>query len=78
MNRTLQTDWIHFEATIDTLEIHRRHGNDAYKTSAVNRKTIRRGILNTGYERLKNYQQYAPIKNGKEKFARILIRHTSI
>ena len=23
MNRTLQTDWIHFEATSDTLEIHR-------------------------------------------------------
>ena len=66
MNRTLQTDWIHFEATIDTLEIHRRHGNDAYESSAVSRETIRHGMLNTGYERLKNYNNMHPSKMAKK------------
>jgi hypothetical protein len=37
---------------------------------------IKAGILNDGYEILKNYKRYAPIKDGKEKFARILIQKT--
>ena len=44
------------------------------ETLAVSKEIIRHGILNDGYEILKNYQRYAPIKDGKEKFARILIQ----
>ena len=47
---------------------------DTNETLAVSREIIRHGILNDGYEILKNYQRYAPIKDGKEKFARILIQ----
>ena len=50
---------------------------DTNETLAVSREIIRHGILNDGYEILKNYQRYAPIKDGKEKFARILIRRIS-
>ena len=47
---------------------------DTNETLAVGREIIRHGILNDGYEILKNYQRYAPIKDGREKFARILIQ----
>ena len=47
---------------------------DTNETLAVSREIIRHGILNDGYEILKNYQRYAPIKDGNEKFARILIQ----
>ena len=47
---------------------------DTNETLAVSKEIIRHGILNDGYEILKNYQRYAPIKDGKEKFARILIQ----
>ncbi|MBQ7552580.1 MAG: hypothetical protein IJT15_04000 [Rickettsiales bacterium] len=48
---------------------------DTYETLAVSREIIRHVILNDVYEILKNYQRYAPIKNCKECFASILIRH---
>ena len=47
---------------------------DTDETLAVSVNIIKAGILNDGYEILKNYQRYAPIKNGKECFARILIQ----
>ncbi|MBR1428809.1 MAG: hypothetical protein IJ590_00985 [Rickettsiales bacterium] len=47
---------------------------DTDEVLAVSVYIIRYGILNDGYEILKNYQRYAPIKDGKEKFARILIQ----
>ena len=47
---------------------------DTDETLAVSVNIIKAGILNDGYEILKNYQRYAPIKDGKEKFARILIQ----
>ena len=47
---------------------------DTNEILAVSTEIIRHGILNDGYEILKNYQRYAPIKDGKEKFARILIQ----
>ena len=50
---------------------------DTDEVLAVSVYIIRYGILNDGYEILKNYQRYAPIKDGKEKFARILIRRIS-
>ena len=47
---------------------------DTDETLAVSVNIIKAGILNNGYEILKNYQRYAPIKDGNEKFARILIQ----
>ena len=47
---------------------------DTDETLAVSVNIIKAGILNDGYEILKNYQRYAPIKDGNEKFARILIQ----
>lgn len=46
---------------------------DTNETLAVSREIIRHGILNAGYK-IVDYHRYAPIKNGKECFARILIR----
>ena len=47
---------------------------DTDEILAVSIYIIRYGILNDGYEILKNYQRYAPIKGKKECFARILIQ----
>ena len=47
---------------------------DTDEVLAVSVYIIRYGILNDGYEILKSYKRYGPIKNGKEGFARILIQ----
>ena len=46
---------------------------DTDEILAVSTEIIRHGILNAGYE-IVDYHRYAPIKDGNEKFARILIR----
>ena len=48
---------------------------DTEETLAVSTEIIRHGILNAGYK-IVEYKRYAPIKDGKEKFARILIQKT--
>ena len=47
---------------------------DTDEILAVSIYIICYGILNDGYEIVKSYKRYAPIKDGNEKFARILIR----
>ena len=46
---------------------------DTNETLAVSVNVIKHGILNTGYKIL-DYNFYAPYKDGKRKFARILIQ----
>ena len=46
---------------------------DTNETLAVSVNVIKHGILNTGYKIL-DYNFYAPYKDSKRKFARILIQ----